>query len=1293
MEQLLDRLTLIRTLSKLSTAEFEQVVFTLKTPTDILPGVAASQGERATALLNWADSPTGPGLPSVVELLSHWIDNAESSYQPVRALKPGAPFQAPPLPRHYVHRPEHFAAVKAILLEEGSSGTLVISAIYGMGGIGKSVLAAALVQESDIQRHFPDGILWVTLGQQPDMLAMVNLWIRELGDHNYNPTTLQAASLHLRTLLADKRALLVVDDVWTPEHVEPFRIGGAGCCVLVTTRQTRIIGATRYNLDLMTPQQALALLTQYLPNGLSDAEKVQAETFAKEVGYLPLALELAAAQIEYGVTWEELLEAFQAEMAAPEALDLDSDVASIGDEAIRKRRSLAASFKLTLKLLSPLQLKQFAWLGIVPEDVSLTQQMAATLWGVNSLQASKLLREFRHRALLLPQAQRPGEKPIYRIHDLVHDLAKNLLIHEQYLGSLWGLGLGVEEAHKQFLGRYEKKLDRGQWHTLPDDEYIHGRLSWHFEKAGRLNDIHNLLQEKTPEGQNGWYTACTRLGKTIYFINDINRAWKIAEKIFDSNRTESVLLQFRYALVVASINSLNENAPPELAAALLKGNIWTPDQGFYYILRINQEALKVEAISKIAPYLRAQHISQISEMISTFKDKYKHTLSVIALAQVESGFITKAFAMIHSLESEFFRCLAIEKLISFLQEDFLGEALAVIKTIQNEYLRAQALKLIIPQLSPFLLNEALEIAQSIENRTTLFIVLARFLEKFPNLIDEVLSLMKGVNIYDPQFIPTLARIAPFLSEYKLNGTLSILQDITDDKLRVLGLCQLIPEFTSLGSSALATARRIQDKSEQAIALGYLVPKFPELAPETLKLANSVGGICFTETLKPIAPYLSEELIIDTLEIIQNTQDDFIKKEALCSLAPYLPNNLLDRALEIAQSIQSKNILTSILSALAPYLDEENLYKALQITQKIQDEAMLAQVLITFCSYLPSLFSEALEVSRNIADEAERAQAIGLLAHNSSILASEALSITRKIKDETMLASTLAQLAKYLPRSFIEQIIDIAAGIQRKSSRINIFTQIASYLPKHLICETLKATQSIKAEAKRISALIQLSPYLNSEMRNEALTIAHGAQDDMNRIRALSELTPNLSQQDFDIVLSVIRSTPDRIVGAQELIRLLHQKPNFLREVRAVAQTIEDHAKRAQILIQLLPYELGLVSEILSISKEIQDESKLADILRQISTHLSDTFLDEALELAYNITNDQYRFDALVSLNPHKIDHTLLIKLFHIPAFQKRQMFMRNISKLAPLILNIGGEQEDFIYKISSIMKDVYDQWP
>ncbi|NES46724.1 NB-ARC domain-containing protein, partial [Moorena sp. SIO2C4] len=144
---------------------------------------------------------------------------------PGRQVNQTRPNQAPPLPPYYVERPEVSQRLKQILLsqETARTGTLVVSAIYGLGGIGKSTLAAALAYEPEVQSHFPDGIFWATLGQQPDILSFLSTWIQQLGDYDFKPINIDSASLQLRTLLSDKKALLVVDDVWHPEHVEPFR--------------------------------------------------------------------------------------------------------------------------------------------------------------------------------------------------------------------------------------------------------------------------------------------------------------------------------------------------------------------------------------------------------------------------------------------------------------------------------------------------------------------------------------------------------------------------------------------------------------------------------------------------------------------------------------------------------------------------------------------------------------------------------------------------------------------------------------------------------------------------------------------------------------------------------------------------------------------------------------------------------------------------------------------------------------------------------------------------------------
>ncbi|WP_293042879.1 hypothetical protein [Moorena sp. SIO1F2] len=143
------------------------------------------------------------------------------------------------------------------------------------------------------------------------------------------------------------------------------------------------------------------------------------------MGYLPLGLELAAAQVRDGFSWEELLDELQAEIADLEALDrLEAEEEP--SDAKRKNYSLVASFNLSLKRLSAERLKKFAWLGVLPEDVTITETMATTLWNCNSVKAKKTLIYLKQKALLLPGVS-STQKTNYRLHDLLHDLARNLL--------------------------------------------------------------------------------------------------------------------------------------------------------------------------------------------------------------------------------------------------------------------------------------------------------------------------------------------------------------------------------------------------------------------------------------------------------------------------------------------------------------------------------------------------------------------------------------------------------------------------------------------------------------------------------------------------------------------------------------------------------------------------------------------------------------------------------------------------------------------------------------------------
>jgi len=519
--------------------------------------------------------------------------------------------QAPPKPSYFVERPEVSIDLKKLLLSEetAKTGTLVISAIYGLGGIGKSTLAAALAQDQAVQAYFPDGIFWATLGQQPDILSFLYGWIQALGDYDFKPMSVDAASLQLRTLLADKKALLVVDDLWNVGDIEPFQIAGNNCKLLVTTREVPVKGATPYNLDVMTESQSLALLRGYLGSELTAKEQEQAKNLAKTVGYLPLALELGAAQVKDGITWDELLEDLQAEIAYLEILDR-ADAEDTPHEEKRKHYSLIASFNLSLKRLKSARLRQFIWLGVLPDDVTITEKMAATLWDCRLTEARKTLRYLRGKALLLTGVS-SEQITNYRVHDLLHDLARNLLqasSHPQADYQLPGLGLSITEAHQQLLSRYQRQTKNGLWHSLEDDGYIYNHLLWHLEKAQQIAQIHLLLREETAEGHNGWYSQCEKEGKTAVFIKDIARAWQLAEEHFSENKSEFMGLQVRYALITTSLNSLAGNIPAELMALLIQHEIWTPAQGLAYVRQNQDDEKRAERLKAISPQLRLERL-------------------------------------------------------------------------------------------------------------------------------------------------------------------------------------------------------------------------------------------------------------------------------------------------------------------------------------------------------------------------------------------------------------------------------------------------------------------------------------------------------------------------------------------------------------------------------------------------------------------------------------------------------------------------------------------------------------
>src|SRR5438552_3963125 len=122
---------------------------------------------------------------------------------------------APPLVANYIERPEAVRSLRNALFAENHPGPIALIALAGMGGVGKTVLAQALIRDQVVQLAFPDGVVWITSGRekQADFIHQMREIAKALGDDLSCYDNPLACQNQYRTTIASKAALIVVDDV------------------------------------------------------------------------------------------------------------------------------------------------------------------------------------------------------------------------------------------------------------------------------------------------------------------------------------------------------------------------------------------------------------------------------------------------------------------------------------------------------------------------------------------------------------------------------------------------------------------------------------------------------------------------------------------------------------------------------------------------------------------------------------------------------------------------------------------------------------------------------------------------------------------------------------------------------------------------------------------------------------------------------------------------------------------------------------------------------------------------
>ncbi|MFZ4727104.1 MAG: NB-ARC domain-containing protein, partial [Pseudanabaena sp.] len=846
--------------------------------------------------------------------------------QPKSPLKAGAPFPRVRLPENFVERPDALNAVKAKLLAVDER-TLVVSAIAGLGGLGKSVLAAALVQDLEVQARFADGILWATLGQSPDLQTLLGDWIRELDKSReaFSANTLESASRYLHNLLAERQMLLVVDDVWNAAHAEWFRVECEGCRVLVTTREAQIEGADTYSLALMSESEAIALVRQKLGTKWRSAQEVEVKAFAKLLGYLPLALDLATNQVRDGLSWEELRSEFEAERRSvasgigrrSRALNLldSSEKWDDLDENAQRKYSLQACFNLSLKRLTHQQLQQFAWLGVLPEDVNLNSRMAEVLWDLKPLQAKRVLILLRSRSFLTDGVATIAEEATYRVHDLMHDMARSLIEE----GILSSEPVPLELAHRQFLERYRERTSNHRWDGLTDDGYIHRHLTWHLEQANWGDELHALMSMSDAKGRNAWFEACDRLGQPAIFVDDVARGWKIAERGYEGDRAGAIVWQCRYALITATLNSLVENLPIDMMAEFVKHGFWTVEQAWAYVEQMQDENKIAEAIQALAPYLSRSLFQVALQAAREIKSESRRASVLSELAKIDSAYFDEALQAAREIKAEYSRAMVLSELAK-IDSTYFDEALQAAREIKDEDSWAWVLSEL-AKIDSAYFDEALQAAREIKAEYSRAMVLSELAKIDSAYFDVLLQAAREIKSkYNRARV--LSELAKIDSAYFDEALQEVREIKSDDRAMVLS--EIAKIDSAYLDEALQAAREIKAKSSRAGVLSELAKIDSAYFDEALQAAREINdeysraGV-LSELAKIDSAYFDE-----ALQTAREINDEYSRAMVLSEIAK-IDSAYFDEALQAAMEIKAEYIRAWVLSELAKidsaYFDE------------------------------------------------------------------------------------------------------------------------------------------------------------------------------------------------------------------------------------------------------------------------------------------------------------------------------------------------------------------------------------
>ncbi|HEY9412802.1 MAG TPA: BTAD domain-containing putative transcriptional regulator [Jiangellaceae bacterium] len=314
------------------------------------------------------------------------------------------PAQLPAGTPGFVGRRSELDDVNALLTEV--SDRVRVAVVTGPAGVGKTALALEAAHQA---RHaFPDGQLFRRLsgsGTATSAFDVLGGFLRDLGVHaEAVPPTEGERSGLFRSMCAERRLLVVLDDVQSADQIEAVVPGAGGCAVVVTCRRHSALPANlRLDLGVMAPAESQELLATIVAPERLAAEPEATAAIVAACGGSALALRIVAGRLAIRPTWS--------------IAHLAGRLTGAGrlDELRLEGASVRVALDAVVDGLEPEVATRFRRLSVLPAATA-DADIAAVAWDIGTAEAQRTLDELCDIRLLEPAAT-----ALYTWHDLVHD--------------------------------------------------------------------------------------------------------------------------------------------------------------------------------------------------------------------------------------------------------------------------------------------------------------------------------------------------------------------------------------------------------------------------------------------------------------------------------------------------------------------------------------------------------------------------------------------------------------------------------------------------------------------------------------------------------------------------------------------------------------------------------------------------------------------------------------------------------------------------------------------------------